>query len=313
MRYSSLGSLDEKFRLTANNGEYSFRKISLAVPGEEISVDGHFCTPAGRSKYYYAVEYPKHRIVIHFTAGNIRSDMSALTRNEYHVSVAYVIARDGSIYQLFPSKYWSGHLGKGLGNMGTGNVEDKVTIGIELSNYGYLTEKEGNLETYYSRLKDSNGKPGPVDVYCSLAELAAYTKIKDPFRGQLYFATFSPAQYNSIIILLRYLTAVHKIPRQFLPEEKRYQTTQDILNFKGIVSHINYRVDGKWDIGPAFDWNTVIQGVQAGKYIPVSDRSLSPDLDERPPITSEQELEPILPQPEDPSRQDESYEEPTLS
>ncbi|HRQ49305.1 MAG TPA: hypothetical protein PLR74_02135, partial [Agriterribacter sp.] len=75
-------------------------------------------------------------------------------------------------------------------------------------------------------------------------------------------------QMDSLVILLRYLTAQYNIPRAFLPEPQRYQATQDVLSFKGIVSHINYRPTGKWDIGPAFDWNGLIAGVQAPVFEP---------------------------------------------
>ncbi len=67
-----------------------------------------------RTGYYYETEHKKERIVLHFTAGNVRSDMITLTTQDRHVSVPFVIARDGTIYQLFSSKFWSGHLGAGL-------------------------------------------------------------------------------------------------------------------------------------------------------------------------------------------------------
>lgn len=160
MRYTSLNAFEEKFLHTANNGEYNLRKISVPVPGENLKLEGYLCTPANRSGYYYDREYPKERIVIHYTAGNIKSDLSTLTSHNRHVSVPFVIARDGTIYQLFSSKFWSGHLGKGVGNTDTNNAEDKRTIGIELSNYGFLSEKSGNLETYYSRQKNLMGRLG---------------------------------------------------------------------------------------------------------------------------------------------------------
>ena len=94
---------------------------------------------------------------------------------------------------------------------------------------------------------------------------------------------------TSTIILLRYLTAKYNIPRQFLPEDKRYTTTNDVLTFKGIVSHINYRASGKWDIGPAFDWTTLINGVTAAEFTPsTTARSLSFAARELSPgVTSE--------------------------
>ncbi|HZX13946.1 MAG TPA: hypothetical protein VFF49_06060, partial [Thermodesulfobacteriota bacterium] len=69
-------------------------------------------------------------------------------------------------------------------------------------------------------------------------------------------------QYNSVIKLLRFLTAEYKIPREFLDESKRYDVVNDIASFKGITSHVNYRPTGKCDIGPAFKWDRVISLVR---------------------------------------------------
>jgi N-acetyl-anhydromuramyl-L-alanine amidase AmpD len=283
----------------------------VPVAGENLSLEGLLCTPNGRSGYFYETAHPKERILLHFTAGNIRSDLSALSTHNRHVSVPFVLGRDGTLYQLFSSKFWSGNIGKGLGNIGTGNAEDKKTISIEISNYGYLTERDGNLETYYSRMKDSSGRPGPVDVYCSLLEKEAYIKLPQPYRGQSYYASYSEAQYNTLIILLRYLTTQYNIPRAFLPEPKRYAATPDVLSFKGIVSHVNYRSDGKWDIGPAFDWKKVIEGVQARVYTPTVKVTESVEVLEGMgmEIHSEEELEQYLPQGKDPQYENEEYDE----
>jgi N-acetyl-anhydromuramyl-L-alanine amidase AmpD/lysophospholipase L1-like esterase len=293
MHFSNLPKFEAGFLATGNKGEYTFKKIAIPVKGENLILDGMFCTPVNRTAYFHAVEHPKERILLHFTAGQIRSDMSALTRDNFHVSTPFVIGRDGTIYQLYSSKFWSGNIGKGIGNVG--NTEDKKTIGIEISNYGFLTERDGNLETIYSRLSDALGRPGLVDVYCSLNDTDAYQKITTPFRGQQYYATFTPGQYESLIVLLRYLTAQYNIPRQFLPENKRYISTNDVLSFKGIVSHVNYRDNGKWDIGPAFDWNKVISGVQAASFQPSLIKAATRDVIDELVIRSEEELEKLMP------------------
>lgn len=315
MRFTSLINLEENLLHTGNNGEYVFKKIAIPVKGEDIMLQGMLTTPKNRSKYYYAVEHPKQRIVLHFTAGQLRSDLSALTRDNYHVSVAFVIGRDGTIYQLFSSKYWSGHLGKGIGNTNTGNAQDKCTIGIEISNYGYLTARSGNLETYYSRQRDAQGQEGPVDVYCSLTEKQAWFKTDSPFRGQSYYAAYTNEQMESVAILLRYLTAQYNIPRTFLPEPQRYQATEAVLTFKGIVSHINYRPTGKWDIGPAFDWEKLITSVQAAVFEPQftktedvpKTRGMRGGADM--PLHSEDQLDALLPEAIDASLENEPYEE----
>ncbi|RYZ90961.1 MAG: hypothetical protein EOP04_02210 [Proteobacteria bacterium] len=293
MRFSSLPQLEADFLTTGNKGEYNLRKISIPVKGENLTLEGMFCTPVKRSGYFFESVHAKERVVLHFTAGQIRSDMGALTRQDFHVSTPFVIGRNGTVYQLYSSKLWSGNIGKGIGN--AGNVEDKKTIGIEISNYGFLTERDGNLETIYSRVKDAQGRIGAPDVYCSLSETAAYEKISSPFRGQSFYATFTNEQYDSLIVLLRYLTAQFNIPRQFMPESKHFLPTNDVLGFKGIVSHINYRESGKWDIGPAFDWNRVIQGVQAASFQPSVSRGVVDILGDQRPIHSEDELEALQP------------------
>lgn len=311
MRYTGITGLEATFLRTGNNGEYGLQRLAIPVPGEPLLLEGFLCTPKARAGYYYGVAHPKQRIVIHYTAGSLRPDIETLTTGNRHVSVPFVIARDGTIYQLFSSRFWSGNLGKGIGNTNTNNAQDKCTIAIEISNYGFLTARDGNLETCYSRLKNKAGVPGPVDVYCSLVETDAYEKLSTPFRQQSYFATYSKAQYQSLIILLRYLTATYNIPRQFMPEPMRYQATNDVLHFKGIVSHVNYRSDGKWDIGPAFDWNNVITGVQSASFNPDVFRGATIENMRSPetPITSEQEIDALLPEPEDSALENEPYEE----
>ena len=291
MRFDTLPQIEERFRSEAAPALTPF---ALPVPDENLTLRGQLFKP-NRSDYYYPTEHRKRRIVLHFTAGNVRSDMITLTQQSRHVSVPFVIGRDGTIFQLFPSKYWSGHLGAGVGNgKGTGNPQDKATIGIEISNYGYLVPKGQTLETIYSRQKDPNtGKIGPVDAYCSLDNAAAYTTIDQPFRDQTHYAAYTPEQLDSLIILLRYLTTKYDIPRQFLPPDQRFATTQDVLNFNGIVSHVNYRSSGKWDIGPAFDWGAVIAGVQAAAYTPSAQKDLAAarSLDDGDVLASEEAIE----------------------
>lgn len=265
MRYDTLSPDEAAFK---NNTGYTFTPFALPVADENLTLKGVLCKPKTRTGYFNTPEPPptKQRIVLHFTAGNLSGGMSALTTQDRRVSTAFVLARDGTIYQLFSSKYWSGHIGAGIGNAGTNNAQDKVTIGIEIINYGYLVEKNGNLETIYSRTPEN---PNRVDLFCPLTQTEAYQKLNTPFRAQKYYASYTPQQYDSLIILLRFLTKKYNIPRQFLDESKRFLPTEDVLSFKGIVSHVNYRTSGKWDIGPAFDWQQVVAGVQASQYAPV--------------------------------------------
>lgn len=311
MRFTSIPRVEREI-LSGGQNLYMLQSLDLPIPGEPLRLRAQFCKPIIRSGYFHATEYPKERIVMHFTVGNLLGDLETLTRQDIHDSVAYLIARDGTIYQILPSKYWSGHLGRGVGNTGIGNAEDKKTIAIELSNYGYLAERQGNLETIYSRqVSLETHKVGPVDVYCSLDEEDAYQKIKAPFREQTYFATHTQAQYQSLITLIRYLTATHDIPREFLPLASRFQTTNDVMNFRGIVSHINYRSIGKWDLGPAFDWDQVVAGVQASVYVPMLQRNQGSvhEFGDHTALGDEKDLLPLLPSSRSAAYEDEEYDD----
>lgn len=296
MIFQELSAIETRFRQTGQGGEYALRPIAIPVPGESLTLNGLLCTPNHRSGYYHDSVYPKERIVLHFTAGSLPSDMGALTRQDYHVSVPFVIARDGTIYQLYSSRFWSGNLGgDAVGNHDTGNDQDKRTIGIEISNHGPLTVQSDNLATFYDGL------------YCPLTQSVAYQKLTEPFRGETYFATFTPQQYNSLTVLLRYLTAQYAIPRKFLPKAKRFVTRTDVLTFRGIVSHVNYRASGKWDIGPAFNWARLIRDVQAPVFAQPQNQSF--DGFNQPILSSEEALIPLLPKPRPAVYENEPYDE----
>lgn len=283
MVFANLPAQEERFRQTGGGGEYVLRPIAVPVPNESLTLNGLLCTPKQRQGYYYDTVHAKERIVLHVTVGGLPGDIRTLTRHDYHVSVPFVIARDGTIYQLFSSTFWSGHLGKEAVGNATANAQDKRTIGIELSNYGPLDRRSNRLETTYG------------DTYCALTQTSAYQQLTSTFRGKAYFASFTDAQYDSLAVLLRYLTAQHRIPRQFLPEANRFQTRNEVLNFRGIVSHVNYRASGKWDIGPAFDWARLIRDVQAPAF---AQPPIQPFAEFRQPVLrSEAALIPLLPPP----------------
>ncbi len=248
----------------AANGLSHLEKTPFEVPvsGDSgLNLKGMICNRRdGRASYYYQEAIPKERIVMHFTAGHLAGDLRTLT-GELHVSVAYVIARDGAIYQLFDPSFWSYHLGPG--SIGGNKTQSSATIGIELSNYGPLMRNGNDLETIYSLATKR-------DVYCTLDDREQYLNLPELYRNRSYYASCTDAQYDSLILLLRHLTHQFSIPREFLPLSDRYVATNAVLAHKGIVSHVNYRADGKWDFGPAFNWDRLIEGVKATKFKPLT-------------------------------------------
>ena len=220
-----------------------------------IEQDGLIVTkylPLNKRAHYYVEETKKERIVLHYTVGNTMSDFQQLT-NGSKVSVAYLIAQSGQIIELFDPKYWAYHLGPEA--LGGNTMQSKKCIGIEISNYGWLERKGDKLYTAYG------------DIYCDIKDTDKYDDFsKNPFRvnvdpskfkeGQ-YWSKFNDAQYNSIKLLLQYLSKRFNIPCQFLPSELRLEYTEKAINFNGIITHVNLRKD-KWDIGPNFDWDKIV-------------------------------------------------------
>ncbi|MEM7375363.1 MAG: N-acetylmuramoyl-L-alanine amidase [Bacteroidota bacterium] len=265
--------------------KYEFREDMYKIKGEELEMDyvsvtkfrkgkdkpiSSFCYPEGHKD-----NKPKTQIVLHHTVGVAEGDLRTLSKENYHVSTAYVLGRDGTIYQLFAPQEWSNHLGANeVVNPKLGSAR---SIGIEVSNFGWLREGKGEhagkLMTLYNQ------------VYCSMEDKDAYVELPKPYRFHKYYASFTEEQYESIIVMLRYLTNEFNIPKTFVPGDPdkeaqgqwdqiprytQFPNDAEAVTF-GICSHVNYRLapgpeSGKWDLGPAFDWDRVIEGVQAPAF-----------------------------------------------
>jgi len=197
--------------------------------------------------HFYPDEWKKERIVLHYTPGSFPGDIQTLTLPK-KVSVAYLIGRTGQIISLFPDKYWAWHLGETA--IGGNKEMSRTSIGIELTNWGWLKESAGSMWTY-NKLQ-----------FCSADQTDLYVRDK-PFRDQSTWATFTDDQYVSLKKLLTYLTDKYKIPYTFLPESERLEVTKKATAEKGIFTHVNYRDRNKygnwdkWDLGPAFDFSRI--------------------------------------------------------
>ena len=250
MKASSIPTHENSFQTTgvdSSGKKFILKEGTFTIKGTTETIKIMDCArDNGDKSFFYQEETAKKKIVLHFTMGYLKGDIATLTKQ--HVSVPFVVGRNGIIYNLFASKYWSYHLGPGA--MGGNTGMSRECIGIEISNIGPLKKIGDNLVTTYS----------DTDVYCSLAETQFYTKLNTKYRGFEYFATYTPAQYAAIGMLLKFLCAKYKLPKTFLNEPERYaiMTAAGFTNYTGIASHVNCRMD-KVDIGPAFDWNKIIQ------------------------------------------------------
>ncbi len=253
MKATSIPVYEESFE---TSGVDAVGKKFILSP-EEFKIKGtneHItiidCIRENKDKsYYYQEQTTKKKIIIHYTMGFLKGDIAQLTKG--HISVPFVIGRNGNIYNLFPSKYWSYHLGPDA--IGGNEPMSKESIGIELSNIGPLKSIGNNLVTTYS---DS-------DVYCSIDEQHFYTKLPTKYRKFEYYAKFTESQYVSLIKLIKFLCRKYNLPSEFIDISDRYNllSKKQFKAFSGIASHVNCR-DDKTDIGPAFDWDRIINEIK---------------------------------------------------
>ncbi|MFY7827459.1 MAG: N-acetylmuramoyl-L-alanine amidase [Flectobacillus sp.] len=247
-------SIPDYERTFAQNGvdssgkKFTFQDLNLPIGNTNQTIDIKQCKLESVPKnFFYEQKTDKRKIVLHFTMGYLKGDIATLTGSD-HVSVPFVIARNGTIYNLFSSSFWSYHLGPGASGGNTRMSQE--SIGIEISNIGPLRLNGTNLTSVYSN----------TDVYCKLTEKSFYVEQNSKVRGYQYYATFTNAQYASVVRLVKYLTARYNIPEVVVDDPAGLMSDTDFAAFSGIVTHTNCRQD-KTDIGPAFDWQRFKDGL----------------------------------------------------
>lgn len=169
-------------------------------------------------------------IVLHHTVGGTAKSTIEYWRNrEIPIGTEFIIDRDGTIYRVLPENCWAYHIGL----KGEPQLESK-SIGIELANWGPLTESNGQYINAY-------GKPvnTPVEI------------LQQPFRNYTVFDRYTNAQITSCVQLVDALCHEYKVPRRKPPKlySSTRQDVQDILFFTGITAHCHFRID-KSDIYP---------------------------------------------------------------
>ena len=184
---------------------------------------------------FYSETTHKHQIVLHHTvASTFDSTWHWWQQDGIHVATAYIIDKNGTVYEMFDPNYWSYHLGRG-----TTTLNNKSAIGIELVNEGPLWKKE---DKYYWWNGTARYR-GDVFDYSGW------------WRGHRYWATYQKEQVESLVDLLLMLTEEFKIKRKVI---KHYGYDKDLLYIDGIISHHNVRND-KSDVSVALDLKKIQQ------------------------------------------------------
>ena len=193
---------------------------------------------------YIQEENPKKQIYLHHTAGGpsgerVYQDWAA---NFERIATCVTIsgqgvgAIDGQIVQGFSSKYWAYHLGLKESTFHRFTVPykslDRISIGVEICNWGQLTVKNGRYYTYVN--KEVNIK----DVI----------KLPKPYKGFDFFHNYTDAQIASVKELLLLWSDKYTIPLTYSPDIWDI-TPRALKGEPGVYTHNSVRTD-KVDVYP---------------------------------------------------------------
>lgn len=190
----------------------------------------------------------KLQIVLHHTAGNSSAPGTIKMWDKDdrgRIATCIVISGkglskdtfDGEICQAFSSRNWAYHLGikpDVFRAMGVPYQRlDKITIGIEICNWGPLKLKDGKYYNYVNR-------EVPLDQVCELPT---------PYKGYKYYHAYTDAQIESVRQLLVYWHGVYGISLTY-SEADMWSVSKNALSaVPGVYTHNSYRRD-KSDISP---------------------------------------------------------------
>ena len=146
-------------------------------------------------------------------------------------------SKDGEICQAFSSRYWAYHLGaetKSFKQFGLAYKNlDKLSIGIEICNWGFLTKKDGKYYNYVNGLIDEN----------------EVTILDKPYRGKKYFHRYTDAQIESVRQLLVFWRDRYDIDITYNSDDMWELSGNALKGANGLFSHNSVRTD-KIDIYP---------------------------------------------------------------
>ena len=194
---------------------------------------------------YFPAGSAKTGICLHHTCGGTAASTIEWWKHDGQmIGTAFIIDRDGTIYQAFDPKAWAFQFGLKWGDPSRINFEKRF-IGIEIASEGGLTENKGNLYCFDTISNRTLKKK---------SEAFDYGK---PYRGYRYFDKYKKEQIDSVVELVDNLCSKLSIERK-IPSAYMDYYGEKLKDFKGIIGHVNVRED-KSDPAPMESfWQRVI-------------------------------------------------------
>tara|TARA_R110000744_G_C19361746_1_gene561479 strand:+ start:1833 stop:2792 length:960 start_codon:yes stop_codon:yes gene_type:complete len=246
---------DDTKNTTAEDTAYD-KDNKLAKHGTYTTKDGLVIDKVYLDSDEYVRDYGKIEplgFFIHHTAGwdnpyntvsNWNRDKRGRVATQYCIGGSNVKGKeakyDGTVVECFPDNYVGWHLGK-VGKFAI----SKMSGGVELNNFGYLTKKGDKYFTYVNTEVKS-------EYVCDLGY---------KFRGHQYWHAYTEKQIESLRLLILHLRDIYpkmdlanglpKLLKEGVSPNDAFEFNLDAYNAKqfGLWTHTNVRKD-KFDCFP---------------------------------------------------------------
>jgi len=208
------------------------------------------------------------QFVYHYDVAGVSRNCFMILHDIRGLSVHFMLDLDGTIYQTLDLKERAWHA----------TTANTRSIGIEIANMGAYTTHSNNAFTEWYA-KDPIGhtiihiparyEGGGIRDKSAILRPAREEIITGTVQGRTYHQyDLTPQQYNSLIRLTAALCTIFpnlkcdyprdndgKLITEKLPDEA-------LANYQGLLGHYHVQKD-KQDPGPAFQWDTVVNGANA--------------------------------------------------
>lgn len=211
------------------------------------------------SSQYIAEETDKSQIVLYHTASGrgVDGDFRSWLSNKERVATNVIIDYQGTINQLFSSRFWGYHLGVKQSDIRSLNlakrpdqsvVLNKISIGIEIDSWGQLLKIKDRFVAYPNdfgrgNLRDKNGNK--IITYVPDDRVVRYP---EKFKGYEYYEKYTDDQIESTFQLIKWYSAKYGIDVTY--KDDIFGICDRALSMEsGLYTHNSYRND-KRDIHP---------------------------------------------------------------
>jgi len=237
------GGFDEFEANTAESSAYGITQLDdLSIARDDRYKFIYFPS----DQYFQTDDTAKNQIVLHHTVsgdkGSVGGDIKWWRDKGERVATAFIIARDGGIYQLFNTNYWAWHLGLDTSSNKTLN---KHSIGIEIDSWGGLVKATD--EKWYPTIMvngDEQSKE-PIKGATPVENVTEYNAANDypvGFRGFYGFETYTTEQLNAVRdLILSLVFQSEMLAPTYKPHGGKFPNIN--LDYMSDIWNINYIYD----------------------------------------------------------------------